>query len=113
MEAENKIDMELLQKLTAHCGALLGTPERPKRVAYKIFGTENLGILELRKLTECWCLRVSARHRSSDWAVSHYLWDGSRESILERLHTPEGIDEIMESMVQLSARVDDHERYGE
>lgn len=101
---------ELNRAAVTHCAGLLGTPEWPKYTAFVISGTENLGRLKLDeyKPENTWSLQVSVKHRDRDRQFSNFVWFDDREVIIEKLHTQEGVEEILECVSQLSQKVDEY-----
>lgn len=101
---------ELNRAVVTHCAGLLGTPEWPKYTAFVISGTENLGRLKLDeyKPENTWSLQVSVKHRDHDRQYSNFVWFDDREVIIEKLHTQEGVEEILECVNQLSQQVDEY-----
>lgn len=101
---------ELNRAAVTHCAGLLGTPEWPKYTAFVISGTENLGRLKLDeyKPENTWSLQVSVKHRDRDRQFSNFVWFDDREVIIEKLHTQEGVEEILEYVNQLSQQVDEY-----
>lgn len=115
MKPESKINEEELRKAVTGCAEYLCTQKHSVGIHFNILDTENIGylFLEGKAGDPEWDVRVSVRNQNNDWMASNYVWLDCYEAIIEKLHTQEGKNEIMESIVQLSARVDEHERYGE
>lgn len=101
---------ELNRAVVTHCAGLLGTPEWPKYTSFAISGTENIGRLKLDEYEpeNTWSLLVSVKHRDHDRQYSNFVWFDDREVIIEKLHTQEGVEEILECVTLLSQKVDEY-----
>lgn len=101
----------LTRTVIAHCAKLLGDAETGGREGFVLPGTENVGVLDLegsRDPQEKWRVRISAVRRGTDWMVSNYLWSGSREEVVTQMLAEAGQAEILDAVLQLSQRVNQH-----
>lgn len=107
--ANKKID--LIRLVIAHCSKLLAEAETGGRQAFAISGTENVGVLDLkdsRYPVGEWTARIGVVRNGTDWMVSNYLWTGSRDEVVSQMLAEAGQKEILDAVLALSDRVDQH-----
>lgn len=102
---------ELVHKVIDACAKALCEKKTEGREGFVINGTQNVGVITLMLSygsTEEWRVFVGAMRRGTDWQASHSMWKGSKEEMLAKLLSQEGQQEIYESVMELSAKVDEH-----
>lgn len=104
-------DLELSCFVIAHCTKLLAETDGSSRQAFVISGTENIGLLDLKVFhypVGEWALRASAVRKDTDWMISNFVWTGNRDEVVSQMLEKAGQEEILNAVLALSDRVDQH-----
>ena len=80
-------------------------------IRYILQGTKNYGCLMLENIAQDgvrWSLSVRVMRVGSDLCVMHYIKKGTSEEIQAYLRDENNMDELMDSLKELSVSVDKH-----
>lgn len=104
-------DISRIRTLIDYCSKALAEKGTAGREGFRIYGTENVGVLDLKEPdtpAEKWRVQISAVRNHTDWMASNFLWAGTRDEVVSQMLAEAGQEEILNSVMALSDRVDQH-----